>query len=211
LPSESTGKSSGFRTVLGVDPGTRITGYAIIRKGGGRVRALEFGAIRTGPEGMPGRLAIIYEGIVALIRKFSPDEFAIETAFYGKNAQSALKLGHARGVSILAAVLAGMPTSEYSPREVKKAVTGSGSASKQQVRFMVQQILGLPSSEASGGKRTPGVYDASDALAVALCHLQRPDGFVQRARTSRRRRTDAWDDFLRKHPERVLPPRGGRP
>ena len=114
---------------------------------------------------MPLRLKHIYETLSEVIEKYHPDEFAIETAFYGKNAQSALKLGHARGVAMLAAVSRDIPTQEYSPREVKKAIVGNGTASKEQVQYMVMSLLKL--------KQIPKYYDTTDALAVAICHLHR--------------------------------------
>jgi len=208
------------RTVLGVDPGTRVTGYAVLRQKGGNTQVLDYGTIETDNESMPERLGVIYRGLKKIVQKYSPDEFAIETAFYGKNAQSALKLGHARGVSLLTAVLANLPTAEYSPREVKKAVTGKGSASKQQVHFMVRQILGLtplrraetgePADRWRRGERSS--YDSSDALAVALCHLQRFGRIHSGASTSsKRRNANDWSLFVKQHPERILRPSKGRP
>ncbi|MGB9773754.1 MAG: crossover junction endodeoxyribonuclease RuvC [Bacteroidota bacterium] len=208
------------RTVLGVDPGTRVTGYAVLRQKGQNTQVLDYGTIETDNESMPERLGVMYRGLKKIVQKYSPDEFAIETAFYGKNAQSALKLGHARGVSLLTAVLANLPTAEYSPREVKKAVTGKGSASKQQVRFMVRQILGLTpigrvrTGESADRRRTgeESSYDSSDALAVALCHLQRFSGIYSGASTSsKRRNANAWGLFVKQHPERILRPNKGRP
>jgi crossover junction endodeoxyribonuclease RuvC len=136
---------------------------------------------------MPLRLKEIYSGLCKVIRDHAPDEFAIESAFYGKNAQSALKLGHARGVSILAAVEHEIPASEYSPREVKKAVVGNGAASKEQVQYMVKSLLRIPSSQM--------ILDASDALAIALCHLHR----LQRPAVKYR----DWSSFVHANPERV--------
>lgn len=136
---------------------------------------------------MPLRLKNIHSGLCAVIDRYKPDEFAIESAFYGKNAQSALKLGHARGVSILAAVTQEIPTTEYSPREIKKAVVGNGAASKEQVQFMVKSILHL-----SGSRM---LHDTSDALAVALCHLHR-------LVTPTRKFTD-WKSFVAANPHRV--------
>src|SRR5436190_9299015 len=149
--------------ILGVDPGTLITGYGVIESKNGTITVIECDAIRnTGQTSMPVRLKHIYDVLTTTIERFHPDEFAIETAFYGKNAQSALKLGHARGVAMLAAISREIPTSEYSPREVKKAVVGKGNASKQQVQYMVKSLLGL--------KVIPAPYDVTDALAVAVCH-----------------------------------------
>jgi len=130
--------------ILGVDPGTLVTGYGVIEATGRGARVIEYDVIKNRSESsMPLRLKSIFAVLSDVIDRLHPDEFAIETAFYGKNAQSALKLGHARGVSILAAVSREIPTSEYSPREVKKAVVGNGGASKEQVQAMVQTLLRL--------------------------------------------------------------------
>ena len=150
--------------ILGVDPGTLITGYGIIRKNGASLSVLDVGVIRIPPtDSMPLRLRRIYSELSRLIEKFHPDEFAIETAFYSKNAQSALKIGQARGVSMLAGVNFEVPVSEYSPREIKKSVVGNGAASKEQVQFMVARLLELA--------EVPQPADAADALAIAICHI----------------------------------------
>ena len=143
----------------------------------------------------------IYSTLCRVIDRFHPDEFAIETACYGKNAQSAMKLGHARGVSILAAVNYEIPTAEYSPREVKKAVVGTGAASKDQVSFMVQSILNL--------KARPKYYDTTDALAVALCHFHKSPRNRRSTKTDRRtdRIARSWKTFVQEHPERIVKPR----
>jgi crossover junction endodeoxyribonuclease RuvC len=148
---------------------------------------------------MPIRLKQIYDRLCKIINQYHPDEFAIETVFYGKNIQSALKLGHARGVSILAAVNHQIPTTEYSPREVKKAVTGNGAASKQQVQFMVKSQLKL--------REAPKFFDASDALAIALCHSFRILGDKAKSRRTRTpglKSHRTWSDFIHAHPERVV-------
>jgi crossover junction endodeoxyribonuclease RuvC len=130
--------------ILGVDPGTLFTGYAVISGVNEPLEILECDFIRIPPKNkLPLRLKQIYDKLVDIIKTYKPDEFAIETAFYSKNVQSTLKLGHARGVCILAAVNKQVPTSEYSPREVKKAVTGVVSASKEQVRYMMIQTFKL--------------------------------------------------------------------
>jgi crossover junction endodeoxyribonuclease RuvC len=186
--------------ILGIDPGTLITGYGVIDVRNGMRTMIDCGTVRNRPDrSMPLRLKEIYERVAAVIEKHQPDEFAIETAFCGKNAQSALKIGHARGVSILAAVLRQLPTSEYAPREVKKVVTGNGAASKQQVRMMVHTILGL--------EKLPRALDVSDALAVAICHSYRRTAAVPPKRgnsRSTRSRARAWKAFVNDHPERVL-------
>jgi crossover junction endodeoxyribonuclease RuvC len=177
--------------ILGVDPGSLITGYGVIEAHRGRMKVLAAGAVRNDSRtSLPLRLKSIFSALEAVIAERHPDELAIETAFYGKNAQSALKLGHARGAAMLAAVLRGIPAREYSPREVKKAVTGNGNASKEQVQYMVKCLLGL--------KQTPKYFDTTDALAVAICHLHRSAG-------SGRRFTD-WKSFFTAHPEKLSSP-----
>ena len=175
--------------ILGVDPGTLITGYGVIKHTANTTRVLEYGVVKNGSsKSLPLRLKEIFARLCEVIEKYHPDEFAIETSFYGRNAQSAMKLGHARGVSLLAAVNRDIPTAEYSPREVKKAVVGSGAASKEQVRFMVKTLLKM--------KTSPAVYDSSDALAVALCHLHR----ISQAERSFR----DWKSYIEAHPEKIV-------
>jgi crossover junction endodeoxyribonuclease RuvC len=174
--------------ILGVDPGTLFTGYAVIEDIGGKLKVLESDVIKNpSRDSLPLRLKNIYDTLVAVIREYLPDEFAIETAFYSKNVQSTLKLGHARGVSILAAVNNEIPTTEYSPREVKKSVVGIGSASKEQVRYMVCQLLRLRSS--------PKSLDISDALAVAVCHYNK----LIRYTTN----NHSWKDYVKQNPKKV--------
>jgi len=174
--------------VLGIDPGTLATGYGIVTRRGGDLVVLASGTVlNSGGTPLPARLQNIYTKLRGIITQYAPTECAIESAFYGKNAQSALKLGHARGVSMLAAVEQHLVTAEYSPREVKKAVVGNGNATKEQVQFMVRSLLQID------GPRMR--MDASDALAVALCHLHR-------CITPSRRRRD-WKSYVEMHPERV--------
>jgi crossover junction endodeoxyribonuclease RuvC len=186
--------------ILGVDPGTLITGFAVIEMEHNKYSVLAYDVIKNaGFRSMPVRLKQIYDKISKVIKQYHPDEFAIETAFYGKNAQSALKLGHARGVSILAAVNFQIPTAEYSPREIKKAVTGNGSASKHQVQFMVKSQLKL--------REAPKFLDASDALAIALCHSFRilnGKTILQNTRTHGIKSQRTWSEFIKAHPERVV-------
>ena len=186
--------------ILGVDPGTLITGFGVIDDERRKYSVLTFDIVKNSSnDSMPIRLKRIYDRLCEVIEHYHPDEFAIETAFYGKNAQSALKIGHARGVSILAAVNYEIPTTEYSPREVKKAVTGNGAASKQQVQFMVQSQLKL--------SETPKYFDISDALAVAICHSSRMKDVKIRTRRPHRTSLNAyrgWANFIHLHPERVV-------
>ncbi|UCB53662.1 MAG: crossover junction endodeoxyribonuclease RuvC [Candidatus Zixiibacteriota bacterium] len=152
--------------ILGVDPGSNVTGYGIINSNGEENTLIESGVIEPDSHtALPERLREIFEGLVKVIEDHRPRQFAIEQAFYSKNAKSALIMGQARGVAILAASKSGIPIGEYSPKEVKCAIVGTGNASKSQVQFMVKKLLRL--------KEPPEPLDASDALAVALCHAQR--------------------------------------
>jgi crossover junction endodeoxyribonuclease RuvC len=148
--------------ILGVDPGSQITGYGIIEVVGSRCHYQDSGCIRTpSQQPLPERLKIIFESLSRLIVACRPDEMAVEQVFMHRNADSALKLGQARGVAICAGVMADLPVSEYAPRVIKQAVVGSGGASKEQVQHMVRALLNL---------KIPPAADAADALAVALCH-----------------------------------------
>ncbi len=150
-----------MQRILGIDPGSRITGYAVIDTDGSRNTHVVHGCIRTGRDNFPGRLGEIFQGITQVIAEFSPAEVAIEDVFVAKNAASALKLGQARGAAICAAVQANCPVYEYTPRAVKLSIVGKGSAEKEQVQHMVKMILNLT------GKLQA---DASDALGIALTH-----------------------------------------
>lgn len=151
--------------VLGIDPGTAVTGYGVVaRRGQGALVLLECGVIRTSAqEPLPLRIREIYEGIGEVMLRFEPAAVAVEDVFQGKNVRSALTLGHARGAILLAAALKDIPIAEYSPREIKNAVVGTGKATKSQVGYMVQRQLRL--------KEPPGPTDAADGVAAALCHL----------------------------------------
>jgi crossover junction endodeoxyribonuclease RuvC len=150
--------------VLGIDCGSRVTGYGVIDSDGADCVFVCCGAIRSKPsDPMAERLKCIYDGVVEIIREQQPEAAAFESLFYATNVQSALKLGHVRGVSMFAAAEANLPVYEYSPLEVKSAVTGYGRAEKPQVQQMVRALLKL--------NTPPQSYDASDALAVAICHV----------------------------------------
>lgn len=150
--------------VLGIDPGTAVTGFGVVARGEqGRVTLVECGVIRTSPDQpLPARIRDIYEGVAELIERHRPTAISIEDVFLGKNIRSALTLGHARGAILLAAALRDLPIAEYTPREIKKAVAGTGAATKDQVGFMVQTQLRLRSA--------PTPADAADGVAAALCH-----------------------------------------
>ena len=148
--------------ILGIDPGSRITGYGLISKEGNRLIHIDNGAIFTqSAQDFPQRLQQIFAGLSTVIEQYQPEAVAIENVFLAKNAQSALKLGQARGAAIVAAVCVGLSVFEYSALQVKQAVVGSGRAEKQQVQHMIKVLLNLPEVAQE---------DASDALAVAVCH-----------------------------------------
>ncbi|MEJ2508332.1 MAG: crossover junction endodeoxyribonuclease RuvC [Gammaproteobacteria bacterium] len=147
--------------ILGIDPGSRITGYGVIEIDHARAVYLTSGCIRVSGSELAGRLHEIFCGVRAIVQEFGPAEVAIESVFMHRNADSALKLGQARGVAICAAVDSALPVSEYSPTQIKQAVVGRGNATKDQVQHMVRALLGLAGAPQA---------DAADALAVALCH-----------------------------------------
>jgi crossover junction endodeoxyribonuclease RuvC len=149
--------------VFGIDPGSIRTGYGCVDSDGTRHRLVACGAVSVGGhDGLPHRLKAIHDGLLEQLSACRPDCVAIESLFHAHNVKSALVLGHARGVAVLASVQAGVPLIEYSPTEIKMAVTGYGRAEKSQLQQMVQLLLGLDTP--------PTPHDASDALAVAICH-----------------------------------------
>ncbi len=148
--------------ILGIDPGSRATGYGIIEVDKGRLNFVCCGVIRvTAKQSFPERLLEIHQGVSEVIEKHRPHRVAIEEVFMAKNPSSALKLGHARGVLVLAAIQRKLPLAEYTPRQIKQAVAGYGNADKAQIQHMVKAILALAKSPS---------HDAADALAVAICH-----------------------------------------
>lgn len=147
--------------ILGIDPGSRVTGYGIIDAEGQRLRWVASGCVKSPGAEFPLRLKLIYDGVLNLVEEFHPTVLAVEQVFVHKNADSALKLGQARGAAICAGLAGDLPVFEYATRQVKQALVGSGGADKQQVQHMVKILLGI-----RGEMR----LDASDALGVALCH-----------------------------------------
>ncbi len=150
--------------VLGVDPGTATTGYGVVEETGEGLRALAYGAVTT-PAGQPlaRRLQVIHRELIRLAREWSPDAAAMEELYFSVNVRTAMSVGQARGVALLALADAGLAVAEYSPLVVKQALTGYGGADKRQMQEMVRMLLGLP--------EVPRPDDAADALAVAICHL----------------------------------------
>jgi crossover junction endodeoxyribonuclease RuvC len=168
-----------------------ITGYGIIACTGNAISLIEMDVLKqSGKKDNYIRLQQIYKKVENLIKKYSPDEFAIEAPFFGKNVQSMLKLGRAQGVAIAAAISAGLPVTEYSPKKVKQSITGNGNADKEQVFKMLQRLLAL--------KESPQYYDATDALAVAVCHH-----YQDRPALKSAGKPKGWDDYISKNPGRV--------
>lgn len=148
--------------ILGIDPGSRVTGYGVIETRGSIQTYVASGCIRTKEEALAHRLEEIFSGITEIIQTFNPDEFAIEKVFMARSADSALKLGQARGVAIVVGAISKLPIFEYEARKIKQAVVGTGAAKKEQVQHMVQTLLKLPGKPQA---------DAADALAIAICHI----------------------------------------
>ncbi|MDA2919302.1 crossover junction endodeoxyribonuclease RuvC [Desulfobacterota bacterium AH_259_B03_O07] len=177
--------------VIGVDPGTRVCGFGILESENGKLTHIKSGSIvPPSSNSLPQRLKTIYEGLNQVIKRYLPEAMSIEGLFFAKNAKSAIKLGEARGVAYLAAALSGMTVHEYAPTEVKLALTGRGRANKTEVQKMVTSIFGI---------KDWGKTDASDAVAIALCHInfsQTKERYgVEVKRTRRRRRRFLLNDL----------------
>lgn len=174
--------------IFGIDPGSQIAGYGIVNADGRTLSIISSGVIQLRKyKDLSSRLSVLYEEIIRLIHNHRPSHFAIEDIFVSKNIRSALTLGHARGVCILAALHANLDVFEYSAKEVKLAVVGNGAASKNQVAFMTRKLLAL--------KADVRTLDETDALAVAICHAHRQG--------SRKRPVRSWKDYVSLHPEKV--------
>lgn len=176
------------KIILGLDPGTNVMGYGAILVRGSKLELLQFGVIHLSK--YPNheiKLKKIFERVSHLIEDFGPDEVALEAPFFGKNVQSMLKLGRAQGVAMAAALHREIPITEYAPKKVKQSVTGNGNASKEQVAEMLKTLLKF--------KEAPKLLDATDALAVALCHHYQ-GGKIQKSATS-------WKAFLNNNPNRL--------
>ena len=178
------------RIILGIDPGTNLMGFGVIRGLGNTPGYLDMGIVDLKKTTNPYmKLSVILEKTLELIDRFLPDEVAIEAPFFGKNVQSMLKLGRAQGVAIAAVLSRQLPLSEYAPRKIKLAITGAGNASKEQVAAMLARIFNL--------EDIPKNLDATDGLAVALCHFYQKEG-LKKPQGSK-----SWEDFVRKNPERI--------
>ena len=182
----------GGRRIMGIDPGTQVMGYGVVQEDAQRqLHLVVAGAVSLVKVGDPyQRLCEIYRTVQALTGRFSPGEVAIEAPFFGKNAQSMLKLGRAQGVAIAAIIGAGYPIFEYAPRRIKQAITGKGAATKEQVAYLLQQIFaGQPLEDLR-------YQDATDGLAVAVCH-------ALQSSTPASGRGGSWETFARQNPDRV--------
>lgn len=181
--------TSSEKIILGLDPGTNIMGYGIIKVKKQEVKLLQFGVIHLGKyAGHELRLKKIFERVLSIIDDYHPDEVALEAPFFGKNVQSMLKLGRAQGVAMAAALSREIPITEYAPKKVKQSVTGNGNASKEQVAAMLKNLLDFTD--------IPKLLDATDALAVALCHHYQGGGTAKASYKS-------WKSFLSENPDRI--------
>lgn len=181
------------RIILGIDPGTNLLGYGVIRTEGSKMESLGLGVVRLGKLSDHGeKLHHIFERISGIIDGFGVTEVAIEAPFYGKNVQSMLKLGRAQGVAIAAAISKGLKVYEYEPRRIKQSITGNGNASKEQVAAMMHQLLTFEAA--------PETTDATDAVAAAVCHFFQaaPKQFGQK-----NNRGGGWKQFLANNPDKV--------
>lgn len=180
------------RVIIGIDPGTNMMGYGILGVCGKKLSMEAMGVIQLSKfEDHYMRLHRIFERVQGLVEQYLPDEMAIEAPFFGKNVQSMLKLGRAQGVAMAAALSRGVPITEYEPRKIKLAITGTGAASKEQVAEMLRRMLNIPKES-----MLPQL-DATDALAAALCH------YYESQKPVKTKSYSGWKDFLAKNPDRI--------
>lgn len=188
--SKEEKKEPNEKIILGIDPGTNVMGYGLILTDGKKYKILQYGVIHLKKyESHELKLKKIFERVTSIIDEFLPDSMALEAPFYGANVQSMLKLGRAQGVAMAAALAREIPITEYSPKKVKQSVTGNGNASKEQVAAMLQTLFSLT--------ELPKMLDATDALAVALCHHFH-DGRLQTSG-----RNEGWRSFIEENPNRI--------
>ena len=186
------------KIILGIDPGTIVMGYGIIQQKGKTLEIIRMGVLKLGKlDNQALKLKKIFERMLEIVEEYKPDEMAIEAPFYGKNVQSMLKLGRAQGVAMAAALYSDIPIFEYAPRTIKQTITGNGSASKEQVSKMLQAMLHFD--------EVPEFFDATDALAAAVCHyLDRgKDVNYTKPKHSRKSSSQQWAQFVQQNPERV--------
>lgn len=179
------------RIIIGIDPGTRLLGFGVIRVAGGKPSFVDMGVLDLRKEeDAYAKLRQIYETVGEVCKTYHATDMALESPFYGKNAQVVLKLGRAQGAAMIAALEYGIPVHEYAPRKAKVAITGNGAASKEQVSMMIQRTLGVKLEEKH--------FDATDALAIAMCHYYELSSPIPAPSSGR-----GWERFVREHPDRV--------
>ena len=183
-----------IKRILGVDPGTTITGYAVIEKNSnGELVLISLGYIELSKlNSHYDKLKQIHERVTSIITSFSPDELAIEAPFYGENVQSMLKLGRAQGAAIVAAMLKGLPVYEYSPRKIKLSITGNGNASKEQIAAVLKKLFKI--------ENLPSKLDATDGLAVAFCHYFSKNSIM----LDKGNTLNSWKEFVKKNGNRII-------
>lgn len=180
------------RIILGIDPGTQVMGYGLLRVLGNKPQLITMGVIQLSKyDDHYLKLRRIFERVLALVEEYLPDELAIEAPFFGKNVQSMLKLGRAQGVAMAAALSRDIPIFEYAPLKIKMSITGNGQATKEQVSYMLQQYLKIPSEN-----MLPQL-DATDGLAAALCH------FFQTNNPTQEKKFNGWKDYINKNPNKI--------
>ena len=186
------------KIILGIDPGTIVMGYGLLQQKGKELSILRMGVLKLGKlENQALKLKKIFERMLEIIEEYKPDEMAIEAPFFGKNVQSMLKLGRAQGVAMAAALYRDIPIFEYAPRTIKQTITGNGNASKEQVSKMLQAMLRF--------EEVPEFFDATDALAAAVCHyLDRgKDVNYTKPKHSRKSASSQWAQFVQQNPDRL--------
>lgn len=187
---QSTIQGTSERIILGIDPGTNIMGYGLILNKNTKIELIKMDVIKLSKlSDHPLKLKKIFETTLELIEEYKPDELAIEAPFFGKNIQSMLKLGRAQGVAMAAALYRDIPIFEYSPRKIKQSITGNGSSSKEQVAAMLMSMLKI--------KDTPLYLDATDGLAVAVCH------YFQKGLMAGNQKYNGWKAFISQNPQKI--------
>jgi len=178
------------KTILGIDPGTNIMGYGVLKITKNKAQVIAMGVIKTsGFTGHYEKLSHIFSRVLYLVDEYKPDETALEAPFFGKNVQSMLKLGRAQGVAMAASLYRDVPIFEYAPLRIKQAITGNGSATKEQVAYFLKQMFNI--------EILPNDLDATDGLATAVCH------FLQLKSPTSGGKIKNWEEFVRKNPDRV--------
>jgi crossover junction endodeoxyribonuclease RuvC len=180
------------KIIIGIDPGTIIMGYGVIKCVGSKIELLALGSIHfDSKDEHQMRLKRIYERVTSMLEEFLPDFMAIESQFFGKNVQSMLKLGRAQGICMAAGLNKNIPVIEYAPKKVKQSITGNGNATKEQVAAMLQRLCGF--------QETPKYLDATDALGIAVCHHFQQSSGIE----SGRGKANSWNSFISQNPDRI--------